>query len=103
MRVRTTTVLSDSISALQAIQNPGNKAGQQIIYAILQAARNTKSHGIAVPLQWIPRHYEAHRNDTADQLAKEAAIPSKTHPFSPLLSRERAHIKRGIYTQSERQ
>ena len=103
VRVRTTTVLSDSMSALQAIQNPGNKAGQQIIYAILQVARNTKSHGIAVPLQWIPGHYEAHRNDTADQLAKEAAIPGKTHPFSPLLSRERAHIKRGIYTQSERQ
>lgn len=103
VRVRTTTVLSDSMSALQEIQNPGNKSEQQIIHAILQAARNTKSHGIAVRLQWIPGHCEAHGNDTADQLAKEAATPGKTHPFPPLLFRERAHIKRGIYTQWERE
>ena len=93
VRVRSTTILSDSMSALQAIQNPGNKSGQQIIYAILQAARNTKTHGIVVRLQWIPGHCETPGNDTADQLAKEAAIPGKTHPFSPLLSRERAHIR----------
>jgi ribonuclease HI len=103
VRVRSTTILSDSMSALQAIQNPGNKSGQQIIYAILQAARNTKTHGIAVRLQWMPGHCETPGNDTADQLAKEAAIPGKTHPFSPLLSRERAHIRKGIHAQWERE
>ncbi|KAJ5111881.1 hypothetical protein NUU61_001511 [Penicillium alfredii] len=102
-RVRSTTILSDSMSAIQAIQNPGNKSGQQIIHAILRAAANTKTHGIAVRLQWMPGHCEAPGNDTADQLAKEAATPGKTHPFSPLLSRERAHIRKGIHTQWERE
>ncbi|KAJ5135377.1 reverse transcriptase [Penicillium bovifimosum] len=84
-------------------QCAGNKSGQQIIHAILRAAANTKTHGIAVRLQWMPGHCEAPGNDTADQLAKEAATPGKTHPFSPLLSRERAHIRKGIHTQWERE
>jgi hypothetical protein len=51
----------------------------------------------------VPGHCEAPGNDTTDQLAKEAAIPGKTHPFSLLLSHERAHIQRGICTQWERE
>jgi ribonuclease HI len=102
-RVQHSTILSDSMSALQAIRNPGNKSGQQIIYAILQAGRNTKSHGIAVRLQWTPGHCDSLGNDTADHLAKEAATPGKTHPFPPLLSRERAHIRQGIYAQWEKE
>jgi ribonuclease HI len=57
-RVRSATIFSDSMSALQAIQNPRNKSGQQIIHASLQAAKNTKTHGIAIRLQWIPGHCE---------------------------------------------
>lgn len=34
-RAKSATILSDSMSALQAIQNPGDKSGQQIIHAIL--------------------------------------------------------------------
>ncbi|CDM38434.1 Probable transposable element [Penicillium roqueforti FM164] len=41
-----------------------------------------KTHGTSIRLQWIPGHCEMPRNDTADVLAKEAAIPGKTHPFS---------------------
>ena len=96
---RTATILSDSMSALQAIQNPKTKSAQQIIYAILESAKNTKSHGIAIRLQWMPGHCEEPGNDTADQLAREAAVPGKTHPFDPLLSREKAFIRRGIYAQ----
>ena len=91
------------MSALQAIQNPGNKSGQQIIHAILEAAKNTKTHGTAIRLQWIPGHCEIPGNDIADRLAKEAAIPGKTHPFSPLISRERAHIRQGIQNQWEKE
>ena len=89
------------MSALQAIQNPGNKSGQQIIHTILRTATNTKTHGIAVRLLWVPGHCDEPGNDTADRLAKEAAIPGQTHPFSPLLSRERAHIRNDIYAQWE--
>jgi ribonuclease HI len=98
-RVRSATILSDSKSALQAVQNPGKNSGQQIIHAILQAARNTKTHGTSIRLQWIPGHCEMPGNDTADFLAKDAAIPGKTHPFCFLLSRERAHIRQGIHAQ----
>lgn len=56
MRVKSTSILSGSMSAIQAVKNPGNKYGQQIIYAILQVARNTNTHGIAVRLQLIPGH-----------------------------------------------
>ncbi|KAI3014160.1 hypothetical protein CBS147347_11515 [Aspergillus niger] len=102
-RARTVTILSDSTSALLAIQKPGSKSGQQIIYAILQAAKNTRTHGVTIRLQWVPGHSEILGNDTADRLAKEAAIPGKTHPFSPLLSRERAYIRHGILTQWEKE
>ncbi|CAP91197.1 Pc13g01280 [Penicillium rubens Wisconsin 54-1255] len=56
-RVKSATTLSDSMSDLQAIQNPGNKSGQQIIHTILRAVTNTKTHGIAVRLQWVPVLY----------------------------------------------
>ena len=102
-RVKSATILSDSMSALQAIQNPGNKSGQQIIHTILRTATNTKTHGIAVRLQWVPGHCDEPGNDAADRLAKEAATPGQTHPFSPLLSRERAHIRNSIQSQWERE
>jgi ribonuclease HI len=73
-RAKTATILSDSMSALQAIQNPGNKSGQQIIHTILRVATNTKTHGIAVRLQWVPGHCDEPGNDIADRLAKQAAI-----------------------------
>jgi ribonuclease HI len=99
MRVRSATILSDSKSALQAVQNPGNKSGQQIIHAILQAAKHTKTHGTSIRLQWIPGHCEIPGNDIADLLAKNAAVPGKAHPLCFLLSRERAHIRQEINAQ----
>lgn len=102
-RMRLATILSDSKSALQAIQNPGNKSGQQIIHAIHRAATNTKAHGTFIRLQWIPGHCDMPGNDHADQLAKDAAIPGKTHPFSPLLSREKSFIRGQISTQWKRE
>lgn len=102
-QAKSATILSDSMSALQAIQNPGNKSGQQIIHSILRTATNTKTHGIAICLQWVPGHCDEPGNEAADRLAKEAAIPGQTHPFHPLLSRERAHIRKGIYAQWNRE
>ncbi|KAJ5837719.1 uncharacterized protein N7525_002907 [Penicillium rubens] len=102
-QVRLATILSGSMSALQAIQTPGNKSGQRIIHAILEAAINTKTHGVTIRLQWIPGHCAAPGNDSADRLAKEAAIPGKTHPFCPLLSREKAFVRKNIYVQWEKE
>jgi hypothetical protein len=51
----------------------------------------------------MPGRREAHRNNTAGQLAKEAALLGKPQLLSPSLSRMRACIKREIYTKWERE
>jgi ribonuclease HI len=78
---RPATILSDSMSALQAIRNPSNKSGQRIIRATLQAASEMKARGIPIRLQWVPEHCDDPGNDEADRLAREAVGPRKMHPF----------------------
>ncbi|KAJ6016452.1 reverse transcriptase [Penicillium herquei] len=95
----TATILCDSRSALQAIQNPKNKSGQRIVHAIIQATSETQAENIKLRLQWMPGHCENTGNDTADRLAKEAARPGKTHHFRPLLSRENAFVRSKIQDQ----
>jgi ribonuclease HI len=100
---QTATILCDSRSALQAVQSAKNKSGQRIVHAILQAAAEVLTVGIALRLQWMPGHCDNPGNDAADRLAKNAASPGKTHPFRPLLTRERTLIRRNIYAQWEQE
>jgi ribonuclease HI len=102
-RRKTATILCDSRSALQATQNPRNKSGQRIIHAILQAATEVQTEGIALRLQWVPGHCDNPGNDAADRPAKDAACPGKTHPFRPLLSRESAPLRGNILNQWEQE
>jgi ribonuclease HI len=102
-RQQKATILCDSRSALQAVQSARNKSGQRIVHAILQAATEVLAVGIALRLQWMPGHCDNPGNDAADRLAKNAACPGKTHPFRPLLTRERALIRRNIYAQWEQE
>jgi ribonuclease HI len=91
-----TTILSDSMSALQAMRNPSNRSGQKIIQATLQAASEIKAQGIPIHLQWVPGHCDDPRNDKANQLTREAVGPRKMHPFQHLLSREKGFIRKKI-------
>ncbi|CDM38424.1 Probable transposable element [Penicillium roqueforti FM164] len=50
-RQATATILCDSRSALQAIQNVRNRSGQRIIHAILQAATEVQAGHISLRLQ----------------------------------------------------
>ena len=93
------TILSDSMSALQAIRNPSNRSGQRIIRAILQAASEMIARGIPIRLHWVPGHCNDPGNDEADRLAKEAVGPSKMHPFQPLLSREKGFIRKRVLNE----
>ncbi|KAI3112960.1 hypothetical protein CBS147330_9895 [Penicillium roqueforti] len=70
-------------------------------FAILSAATEIQARNIALRLQWIPGHCDDPGNDAADQLAREAARPGKTHPFRPLLTRENAYIRGKIRAQWE--
>ena len=88
-RLLTRTIICDSQSALKAILNPSNKAGQHIVHSIFEAAKALKSTGVSVRLQWIPGHCNNSGNDTAERLAKEAAEKEKSHPFQRLSSREK--------------
>ncbi|OGE47364.1 hypothetical protein PENARI_c047G09521, partial [Penicillium arizonense] len=102
-RQLTATILCDSRSALQAVQSARNRSGQRIVHTILQAGAEVLAAGIALRLQWMPGHCDNPGNDAADRLAKDAASPGKTHPFRPLLTRERAFIRRNIYSQWEQE
>jgi ribonuclease HI len=102
-QTRTATILCDSRSALQAIQKPGNKSGQHIIHAILQAATDVQAKGIALRLHWVPGHCDNPGNDAADRLAKEAASSGKIHPFRPLLTRTKALTRDNIRAQWKRE
>ncbi|KAF7136975.1 hypothetical protein CNMCM5793_006679 [Aspergillus hiratsukae] len=102
-RHKTATILCDSRSALQATQNMRDKSGQRIVHAIHQAATEVQEAGIALRLQWVPGHCDNPGNDAADQLAKDAACPGKTHPFRPLLSRETARLRGNILNQWEQE
>lgn len=79
---RPATILSDSMSALQAVRNPANKSGQRIIRATLQAAFEMKVRRIPIRLQWIPGHCDDPGNDEADRLAREAVGPRKDASLS---------------------
>lgn len=102
-RRQTASILCDSRSSLQAIQSARNKSGQRVVHAIILAAAEVLAAGITLRLQWMPGHCDNPGNDAADQLAKNAASPGKTHPFRPLLTRERALIRRNIYAQWEQE
>ncbi|KAJ5222194.1 reverse transcriptase [Penicillium citrinum] len=95
----TATILCNSRSVLQAIQNVKNKSGQQIVYAILQAVSEVQTKYIILWLQWTLGHCENAGNDTADRLAKNTAQPDKSHTFRLLLTRENIFIRDRIYAQ----
>ena len=99
----TTGTYSVTRSALQAIQNARNRSGQRIVHAITQAAYKIQAVKVRIRLQWIPGHREDVGNDAADQLAKEAAKPGKTHPFRPLLSRKNVFIRSKINAQRDQE
>ena len=63
-------LFSDSLSAIQAIENSQGNAAEGIEDIILTCHRIMSLHRINITIQWIPGHSDIFMNDKADGLAK---------------------------------
>lgn len=70
------SILSDSRSALETIRDP--KACHPLAFGIRETLRKLGEQGKAVRLFWIRAHKGAVGNERADELAKMAALNTKT-------------------------
>lgn len=75
--------------ALQALQNPNRKSGQQIVYKIIEQVKCLENQQIGLNLLWVPAHGGVSGNEVADKLAKEAVDTVESHAFRRLLSTQK--------------
>jgi ribonuclease HI len=66
-------ILSDSKSALEALQSDRDSPREDIIRAAIGLLSDLRARGTEVILQWIPAHVGIKGNERADKAAKEAA------------------------------
>ena len=79
-------ILSDSLSALQAVENISLNSRPDLISKIMQQYNRLTSEGYQIDLAWIPSHVGVKGNEKADELAKNGAskgqlielLPSKS-------------------------
>ena len=67
-----TVIFSDSLSALEIIQNPVKKGLNRIVNAILRQIYLMLTNRVKIVLQWIPSHKGIIGNNIVDQIAKTA-------------------------------
>ena len=92
-------ILSDSLSALQALQN---KSGSRpdILHEILQETHNLAAQGVVIRFEWVPAHVGIHGNETVDKLAKDALNNDNIECDTGLSSREIYPIAHRIIVNS---
>ena len=76
------TVLSDSLSALAAIERDGKSSREDVVIEILSVAHQLEVRGCAVQLQWVPAHVGLAGNELADRAAKAAAANRDAIPVN---------------------
>jgi len=67
-------ILSDSKSALMALENQSSKKRVDIIYEILYIIHQLIVRGCHISLMWVPGHSNLCGNEMADNCAKEAEL-----------------------------
>ena len=79
-------ILSDSLSALQAIENISLTSRPDLIHNIILQINKLRQEGYQIEFAWIPSHVGIEGNEKADTLAKQGSehgiqlplLPSKT-------------------------
>ena len=91
-------ILSDSKSALQALQNTSHNR-QDIILECRMAMHQLISRGTNVTLVWIPSHSGIRGNDDVDRAAKMAtALPHVTNDIGYTVSEIKSRLNRASHT-----
>ena len=75
-------IFSDSLSALQDLEDTSNKINSEITNLALKIDSLLNRFPIKITLQWIPGHIGLQGNEAADKLAREGA--AKEQPDKPL-------------------
>ena len=91
-----TVILSDSLSALQAIQNISTTNRPDLIHSILKQVNHIHNKGLIAELAWIPSHIGILGNDQADNAAKQGSINGDPTPIQPNAKEMYAVIKEKI-------
>ena len=66
-------VLSDSLSALQAVKNNCKSSREDVVKEIVVVCHQLITRGTDIVLQWVPSHVGVPGNESADRAAKQAA------------------------------
>ena len=66
-------VLSDSLSALQAVKNNCMSSREDVVKEIVVMCHRLITRGTDIVLQWVPSHVGVPGNESADRAAKQAA------------------------------
>ena len=80
------TVLSDSLSALAAIEKDGKSSREDVVIEILSMAHTLGARGCDVQFQWVPAHVGLTGNELADREAKAAAANRNAIPVNMTLA-----------------
>ena len=66
-------VLSDSLSALQAVKNNCKSSREDVVKEIVVVCHQLITRGTDIVLQWVPSHVGVPGNESADSAPKQAA------------------------------
>jgi len=90
-------ILSDSLSALQAIQGRHSTARPNMLSSLMHRYTVLANRGYAIQLCWIPSHVGIAGNEGADKLARKALdqpVPQTVIPYSH--QEIKSHIRNSI-------
>ena len=66
-------VLSDSLSALQAVKNNCKSSREDVVKEIVVVCHQLITRGTDIVLHWVPSHVGVPGNESADRAAKQTA------------------------------